>query len=291
MNIRIISPSGAIESLFIEGAKQHLLSLGWNITEGQYARGKSGRFAATDAQRLSDLRDALADPSVDVILCSRGGYGMQRIIDRVGTITKPIIGFSDITELHMLAGLNAQPSLHAIMCKHMAQHETKDDVFAQTIAAIEGQPLHYNVAAHPLNRPGTAEGVLLGGNLSVIYGLQGTPYDLNSIIRSSNITKPLLVLEDIGERHYHIDRMMNNLRLSGVLEQIGGLIVGQFTDCEDDESMGETLYETIARYTQPYNYPVLFNFPTGHVEHNMPLWLNKKAELIVNTDGGMLRQD
>ncbi len=99
------------------------------------------------------------------------------------------------------------------------------------------------------------------------------------------------MLEDIGERHYHIDRMMNNLRLSGVLEQIGGLIVGQFTDCEDDESMGETLYETIARYTQPYNYPVLFNFPTGHVEHNMPLWLNKKAELIVNTDGGILRQD
>lgn len=291
MNIRIISPSGAIESQFIEGAKKRLLSLGWHITEGQYARSKSGRFAATDAQRLSDLRDALADPSVDMILCSRGGYGMQRIIDKVGTINKPIIGFSDITELHMLAGLNAQPSLHAIMCKHMAQHETKDDVFAQTIAAIEGKTLHYNVAPHSLNRPGTAEGVLLGGNLSVLYGLQGTPYDLNSIIRSSNITKPLLVLEDIGERHYHIDRMMNNLRLSGVLEQIGGLIVGQFTDCEDDESMGETLYETIARYTQPYNYPVLFNFPTGHVEHNMPLWLNKKAELIVNTDGGMLRQD
>ena len=305
-HIRIVSPSGAIAEELIEGAKQRLLSIGAQVTEGQYARHRVGRFAATDEQRLADLNAAIDDPTVDIILCSRGGYGMQRIIDSVHPITKPIVGFSDITELHQLAGLNHQPSLHAIMCKHMAQHQPSEEVFTQTLAALLGEALHYTTPAHPLNRAGQAEGVLTGGNLSVLYGLQGTPFSLTASIASgltakrsfseavfqqSGPQKPLLLIEDIGERHYHIDRMMNNLRLSGMLEQIGGMIVGQFTDCEDDELMGETVYETIARYVAPYDYPVLFDFPIGHVERNMPIWLNKKIRLTVTPSGGQVDQD
>ena len=316
-NIRIISPSGAIDPEYIKGATERLLSLGFAVTEGRHSRGTCGRFAATDAERLQDLNEALADPTVDAILCARGGYGLQRIIDRVDEIRKPIIGFSDITELHQLSAICHQPSLHSIMCKHLATLPTDSDPFQRTIEALQGKPLRYDLPAHRLNRCGEVTAPLIGGNLSVLYGLQGTPYGLMSVIQnskirkfedyndaqksidqssnpqifeSSNHQKPMLLIEDIGERHYHIDRMMNNLRMSGVLAQLSGLIVGQFTDCEDDPLMGETVYETISRYAAEYDYPVVFGFPTGHEEYNLPVWLNKTATLIVAPDHVQFRQ-
>jgi muramoyltetrapeptide carboxypeptidase len=287
-NIRIISPSGAIDPEYIKGATERLLSLGFVVTEGRYSRGTCGRFAATDAERLQDMNEALADPTVDAILCARGGYGLQRIIDRVDEIRKPIIGFSDITELHQLAAIYGCPTLHSIMCKHLATLPTDSDPFQRTIEALQGKPLRYDLPAHRLNRCGEVTAPLIGGNLSVLYGLQGTPFGLQPSAFSHQ--KPILLIEDIGERHYHIDRMMNNLRMSGVLAQLSGLIVGQFTDCEDDPLMGETVYETIARYAAEYDYPVVFGFPVVHEEYNLPVWLNKTATLIVAPDHVQFRQ-
>ena len=114
-HIRIVSPSGAIDPAYIDGAATRLRAWGYIVSEGAHARGRWGRFAGTDEDRLADLTEALLDPTVDAILCSRGGYGLQRIIDRVPPITKPIIGFSDITELHQLSAISHQPSLHGIM--------------------------------------------------------------------------------------------------------------------------------------------------------------------------------
>ncbi len=119
-HIRIISPSGVIDSSFIEGASARLRAWGYKVSEGVHARDAWGRFAGRDEDRLSDLIEALNDASVDFILCSRGGYGLQRIIDRVPAIRKPVIGFSDITALHQLSGIHHQPSVHGIMCKHIA---------------------------------------------------------------------------------------------------------------------------------------------------------------------------
>ena len=119
-HIRIISPSGAIDPSYINGATARLRAWGYKVSEGAHARGRWGRFAGTDEERLADLNEALRDESVDMILCARGGYGLQRIIDRVAEIKKPIIGFSDITALHQLSGICHQPSLHGIMCKHIA---------------------------------------------------------------------------------------------------------------------------------------------------------------------------
>ena len=288
-SIRIISPSGAIDPEYIKGATERLLSLGFAVTEGRYTRGHCGRFAATDDERLQDLNEALADPTVDAILCARGGYGLQRIIDRVGEIRKPIIGFSDITALHQKAAMHGGcPTLHSIMCKHLATLPTDSDPFQRTIEALQGKPLDYKLPMHRLNRCGEVTAPLIGGNLSVLYGLQGTPFGLQPSVLS--LQKPILLIEDIGERHYHIDRMMNNLRMSGVLAQLSGLIVGQFTDCEDDPLMGETVYETIARYAAEYDYPVVFGFPAGHEEYNLPVWLNKPATLIVAPDHVQFRQ-
>jgi muramoyltetrapeptide carboxypeptidase len=255
---------------------------------GAHARDVWGRFAGTDDDRLADLTDALQDPSVDAILCSRGGYGLQRIIDRVPPITKPIIGFSDITALHQLSVISGQISVHGIMCKHIATLPEDSEPMVALRKVLAGEPLAYSWAAHPLNREGEAEGILIGGNLSVLYGLQGTQYGLASILDIGHWTldkKPILLIEDIGERHYHIDRMMRNLRMSGVLAQIGGLIVGQFSDCEDDPLMQQTVYETIKEAVADYNYPVLFDAPIGHVEHNVPVRLGAPVQISFRSTG------
>ena len=356
--IKIVSPSGAIDPEYIDRAAEVLCGWGYEVSEAAHARGKVGRFAASDDDRVADLADALADPAVDMVLCARGGYGLQRIIDRIPPIHKPVIGFSDITALHLLAARTGQPTIHAPMCKgikdeglrikgkrlnstgdagvspavekHYTENaETKVISPSSFILhpssmlqrALAQEALHYELPAHPLNRAGKIKGTLIGGNLSVLYGLQGTEYGLDERLRikdkrlnstgdagvspaakkhyTENLetkvispsscvlhpaSSPILFLEDIGERHYHIDRMMNNLRLSGVLAYISGLIVGQFSDCEDDPSMGCTVYETIRHAVEPYHYPVVFNFPAGHVEENMPLYLNAPVEIDVRED-------
>ncbi len=285
-HIRIISPSGVIAPPFIDGATSRLRAWGYKVSEGAHARDAHGRFAGTDEERLADLNEALQDDSVDMILCSRGGYGMQRIIDKVAEIKKPIIGFSDITALHQLSGIGHQPSLHGIMCKHIATLPEDSEPMVALRKLLNGEPIEYRWKNHPLNRPGQAFAPIVGGNLSVLYGLQGTPYGLSKL----SYQFPILLIEDIAERHYHIDRMIRNLRLSGVLAHLSGLIVGQFSDCEDDELMGQSVYETIKEAVADYDYPVLFNAPIGHVEHNVPLWLHGHASIDCGTDS-VLRLD
>ena len=280
-HIRIISPSGAIDPSYIDGAATRLRAWGYIVSEGAHARDSWGRFAGTDEARLADIIDALSDPSVDLILCSRGGYGLQRIIDRVPAITKPIVGFSDITALHQLSALSGQPSLHGIMCKHIATLPEESEPIQALRKALAGERQSYQWDPHPLNRPGEACAPVIGGNLSVLYGLQGTPYSLPCRKGVGSI----LLIEDIGERHYHIDRMIRNLRMSGVLAHLSGLIVGQFSDCDDDPSMPGSVYETIREAVADYTYPLVFNAPVGHVPHNLPLWLHQTVSLRVQDNG------
>ncbi len=287
MHIRIISPSGAIDPLYIDQAATRLRAWGFKVSEGAHARDAWGRFAGTDDDRLADLAEAMADPEVDLILCSRGGYGLQRIIDRVPPVTKPVLGFSDITALHQAAGLTAQPTLHSIMCKHIATLPEDSEPLLALRRALAGETLSYRWENHPLNRPGDVSAPLIGGNLSVLYGLQGTPFSLPCGKGRSGVP-PVLLIEDIAERHYHIDRMMRNLRLSGVLANISGLIVGQFSDCEDDPSMHASVYETIKEAVADYDYPLIFNAPVGHVEHNLPLWLHGHTSVHCGADGVLL---
>lgn len=298
MHIRIITPSGAIDPCLIEGARKRLESWGYQVSEGRYARARKGRFCGTIEERLSDIHEALNDTSVDAVLCARGGYGIVQLLDqinipqdlRTGARRQLLIGFSDITALHNLYGLYGIVSLHGVMCKHIAEYEThreavdawrealnKWQVASGKLQVINLQPATYNLqpATCNLNRAGKARGVLRGGNLSVFYGLQGTPY----AIRTDEPT--ILFIEDVGEKPYAIDRMMNNLRLSGVLSRIKGLIVGQFSDYEEDALMLGTVYDRIRAAVEPYDYPVLFDYPAGHVERNLPLFLNAEYELEV----------
>ena len=283
-HIRIISPSGVIDPSFIDGATTRLRAWGYIVSEGAHARDAWGRFAGTDEDRLADITEALQDPSVDLILCSRGGYGLQRIIDRVPEITKPIIGFSDITALHQAASIHGCSTLHGIMCKHIATLPEDSEPIQALRQALAGEPLEYRWTNHPLNRFGEACAPIVGGNLSVLYGLQATPFALGKL----SFQFPILLIEDIAERHYHIDRMIRNLRMSGVLAHLSGLIVGQFSDCEEDPLMQQSVYETINEAVANYDYPVIFDAPVGHVERNLPLWIHGHTSVHCGPDGVLL---
>ena len=285
--VHIVVPAGRIEPRFLDMARQRLESWGYTVTEGEHVHQPLGRFGGTKRGRAEDLNTAFRDPNIRYILCARGGYGMVQILDQlvVPTNKAMAIGFSDITALHLMLGQHDIPSIHASMAKHLAEYNKNRASCDALQAVLSGVPLHYEIPSHPMNRPGKTEGLLRGGNLAVMCGLQGTPYAVRT-------DEPcILFIEDVGERAYAIDRMLNNLRLSGVLRQIKGLVVGQFSDFEEDPQMGGTLYERIRMMVEPYDYPVLFNFPAGHVTRNMPLIMNAACRLEVTNNGATLDQD
>lgn len=278
--IRIVSPSGAIDPAFIDGAKKVLTSWGLNATEGEFARTEYGRFGGTKEQRIADMQLALDDTEVKAILCSRGGYGIAQLIDKLDFtkfIANPkwLIGFSDITILHNAISNFDIASIHSIMAKHLTELPEDSEQVQGLKNILFGELPHYKIPAHTLNRTGKAEGKLIGGNLSVLVGMIGTPFDLPY---EGNI----LFLEEIAEKPYHIDRMMQQLRLSGALSKISGLVVGQFSDCVEDPLMMQSIAEIIFDAVKEYHYPVCFNFPAGHVEYNLPIVMGETAKLDVN---------
>lgn len=277
--IRIISPSGFVQPEFIDGAKIRLTQWGFEVSEGRFARNIYGRFAGTDEERLLDLQEALDDPGIKAILCSRGGYGLARIIDKISFLSfirhpKWVIGFSDISLLHQAINKKGIGSIHSIMAKQLTQLSPEAESVVELHKILTGTFPSYIIEGHPLNKPGLARGELIGGNLSVISGMRGTPFDFSY---SGNI----LFLEDIDERAYHIDRMIQNLRTGGVFSRIKGLIFGQFTNCEDDTLMNAGIYESILASVKHLDIPVVFNFPSGHIDNQVPLILGQKVALNV----------
>lgn len=271
-HIRILSPAGAIDHDYIIQAKNRLKSWGFHVSLSANAFGEHGRFSGTAQERLSDLNDAFADESVDIILCARGGYGLQQIVDKIALPTRPkdqwplVVGFSDITALHSLMSLHGVPSLHASMCKALATLPDESEALQLLHQALDGDWV--------MEMPIAKGKKIIGGNLSVLYGLQGTPYSLNAIIDQCE-EAPVLLIEDICERHYHVDRMLNNLRMSGVLGRLGGVIIGQFTDCDNDPRMQCTLQDSIREILADYDYPIIWDAPYGHIDENRPIMLSQ----------------
>lgn len=282
----IISPSGSIESSFIDGAKLVLESWGLNVIVSQYAREKNGRFCGTVEQRVEDLQGAMDDPDVKLIFCSRGGYGIVHLLDRLNfteikKYPKWLVGYSDITALHLAFMKNGILSAHAPMARHLA--EDAEDTASLYLRRLLFEGIHeYSIFSHPLNRIGIADGRLWGGNLAVLGGLIGTPF-------ADVPDNSILFVEDIGEGAYKIDRMMWQLKLAGVLDRLSGLVVGQFADCEEDFLMYAPIYESIMNLVSGYNYPVVFDFPVGHVKENFPLVYSGKIRLEVNTHKVLLK--
>jgi len=281
--IRIISPSGSIDPEYIDGAKNILTGWGFKVTEGQYARSEYGRFAGTSEQRAGDLQQALDDTNVKAIMCSRGGYGAAQIIDRIdftGFIKSPkwLIGFSDITILHNAISNMGIASIHGIMAKQLTELPVESEQVKNLRNILTGNLPAYTIPGEEYNRIGQAQGKLLGGNLSVLMGLRGSQYDLK-------YKNAILFIEDIGEKPYQIDRMIQNLRFSGVLEQLSGLVLGQFSECDEDPLMMQSISGLIFDAVKDYDYPVGFNFPAGHVDNNFPIIIGANVTLRVTKNG------
>ena len=274
----IISPSGNIDLQYINGACQVLQSWGLVVEIATHAEGQYGRFGGTVDQRIADLQQAMDDPDVRLIFCSRGGYGIIHLLDKLNfegikRYPKWIVGYSDITALHLALLQDGIVSLHAPMARHLTE-DSFDIASSYLKNSLFINMPEYSFDSHPLNREGLVRGKLFGGNLAVLSGLIGTPY---MVVPENGI----LFIEDIGEAPYKIDRMMWQLKLSGILSHISALIIGQFTDCPEDPLMGSTIYESIRNIVKDYNYPLVFNFPVGHVKENYSLLHGAAVELEV----------
>ncbi|MDX8338225.1 LD-carboxypeptidase [Draconibacterium sp. IB214405] len=287
--IRIVSPAGKIEEKHVMPAVKWLEEQGYKVILGEHVFAQHFQFAGTDEQRAADVQEALDDPDCDAIICSRGGYGTVRIIDRLDFTQflenpKWLVGFSDITILHSRMHNLEVPTIHGVMPRYFFDEEgaPREDLMSM-MKLIKGEGISYNVDATEFDRPGTASGQLVGGNLSIVNSLHGTKYDIDT-------DGKILFLEDIDEFLYHTDRMVHQLKMSGMLDNLAGLILGDFTDMKDNESpFGQTVHEIFAEAVKEFDYPVCFGFPGGHDKKNLALAFGLEWEMEVAEGGTRLR--
>jgi len=255
---------------------------GYKVKVGKtVGSGSANYFSGTDEERLNDFQLMLDDAEVQAILCARGGYGMGRIIDKVNfkkfkREPKWIIGFSDITILHTHLYSNYYiSSLHAPMAGAFNDAGYVNRYVQSLRTALEGKWAKYSCDPHEFNRCGEAIGELVGGNLALLANVVGTDSDLKTRGR-------ILFIEDLGEYLYAVDRMLYQLKRSGKLSKLAGLIIGGFTDMKDTERpFGKNVYELINDIVSEYNYPVCFGFPVSHEKENYALKIGVGYKLKV----------
>lgn len=253
----------------------------WGLTVvlGKTIAAEHHQFAGDDQLRQFDFQTALDDPNIKAIICARGGYGTVRMMDDLDYNVfmrhpKWIVGFSDVTFLHThISNTLGIQTLHSNMPFMLANKSA--EAIETMRAELFGKKTSFNIPTHPLNRQGRSEGILIGGNLSILYAITGTKSGTNTVGK-------ILFIEDLDEYLYHIDRMMLNLKRSGKLSELVGLVVGGFTQMHDNEiPFGKTAYEIILEHVQEYNYPVCFDFPAGHIPDNRALVMGRKYTLEI----------
>jgi muramoyltetrapeptide carboxypeptidase len=294
--IGITCPAGHITQEEIQPAMIQMVEWGFNIKVGDTVGKKEFTFGGSDEERASDFQRMIDDPKVKAIMCARGGYGFVRIIDKLNftkLVAHPkwIIGFSDVTVLHCHLNRNyGIASIHSKMCNSFPDDWNKaEPIQIETILSIKqaltGQKLKYTAPVHAQNISGRAEGTLIGGNLKMIETLAGTKSDIRT-------TNKILFVEDTGEYLYSIDRMFWNLKRTGKLDKLAGLIVGGFKVKPDDpgEEFGRTVQDIVLEKVKGYHYPVCFDFPVGHQRNNYALKCGVKHRLTVSGEEVMLRE-
>ncbi len=259
-----------------------------NVIEGNSLRAQDGPFAGSDELRRTDLQQLFDNPAVRAVFAARGGYGCYRLadgLDLTGLQRNPkwLVGFSDVTVLLSLFCNAGIVSLHGLMPRQFGQPERADALESVQQWLFGEVPDQYTVPAHPLNRTGQAAGPLVGGNLTLLVNSIGTPTDID-------YTGAILFIEDINETLFSLDRMMTQLHRAGRLRNLAGLIVGQFTDMRDSASLpfGKDASHIIADAMSDYDYPVLFNFPAGHVDYNLTLPIGWRVDLRVGETGEVI---
>jgi muramoyltetrapeptide carboxypeptidase len=287
--ISIVCPSGFMAREKAQTCIDTLRQWGYTVRIGATLDSQSENyFSGTDEQRLADLQQALDDPAVSAVLCGRGGYGLSRIIDAIDFTAfrkKPkwLIGYSDVTVLHAHVFTRySTASLHSPMAGAFNDGGAVTEGVLSLRRALAGEPAAYTCAIHPMNRRGKATAPLVGGNLSILAHLVGSPSDID-------MHGKLLFLEDVGEYLYNLDRMLRQLKRSGKLAHLAGLIVGGFTDLKDTtRPFGATAEAIVSDVVSEYDYPVCFGFPVSHSPDNVALKMGVTHTLIVSDEPTLL---
>lgn len=286
--IAVVAPARKVSPSEMEAAILTFRSWGLQVVTGPHLFGEDNQYSGTDQERADDLQMMLDDIEIKAIICARGGYGTVRIIDRLDFTAfeqhpKWIIGYSDVTVLHSHIHTRfGIETLHATMPINFPDSGTEAAVESLR-KALFGEPLEYNILPDPLNKTGNVSGVLTGGNLSILYALNGTPSDIQT-------QDKILFIEDIDEYMYHIDRIMINLKRGGKLSGIKGLIVGGLTKMNDNAiPFGKQAEQIIAEYADESGIPVCFNFPAGHIADNRALIMGREVQMNIGANGAFIQ--
>ena len=286
--IGVVSTARKIEIRELEPFLKLLESWGLHYVLGETINAEHHQFAGEDNLRAMDFQKMLDNPSINAIWCARGGYGTVRIIDKLDfsifeKTPKWIIGYSDVTVLHShihqfnIETLHANMAIEIDIKTNATRNTIKEVLFGNTYELIIASK------QRELNRSGIAEGEFIGGNLSLLYSLIGSPSEIDT-------DGKILFIEDLDEVLYHIDRMMQNLKRNGLLINIAGLVVGGMSDMRDNTiPYGKDAKEIILENVSEYNYPVCFDFPAGHIEDNRALIMGRKSSLKVSENEIILR--
>lgn len=285
--IGIVAPARSISKEELLSSFEIIRNNGYDIVYSDSLFAVKNQYAGSDKTRAKNLQHMLDDNDIKAIMFARGGYGSVRIIDKLDFskfLEHPgwLVGYSDMTVFHNHINKNLDiQTLHASMPINFA--ENTDEALDSLFNVLMGKMPEYIFDKHPLNKKGSAEGILAGGNLSVLYSLLGSDSfpDLNGTV---------LFLEDIDEYLYHIDRMMMGFKRAGKLENIAGLLIGGMTNMNDNTiPFGKTAEEIIRETIDEYNYPVYFGFPAGHMADNKALVMGGKVNIETNNRACILR--
>lgn len=279
--IGIVCPSGYIPLEKIQVCIQTLEKWGYKVKLGTTVGAKKDSFSGTDQQRAEDLQTMLDDSSIKAILCARGGYGASRIIDtinfnRFNEQPKWVIGFSDITVLHAAILQQNCMSIHGPMAAAFAKGEAGEPYIQSLKQVLEGQSTSYTIPANSMNSLGVVKAKMVGGNLCMLAHLIGSKNAMDT-------NGKILFLEDVGEYHYNIDRLLIQCKNAGLFDHLAGLVIGGFTDLKDPSSdFGASAYEIIKEHILGYTYPICFDFPISHGLSNFAIKQGQVYELAIS---------
>ena len=286
--VGIVAPARKVSEEEVLPAIKLLTSWGLQVLLGKNIYGSFNQFSGTDSQRAADFQEMIDNPKVKAIICARGGYGSIRLLNLLDLRAlqrnpKWVVGYSDITVFHaMLNTWFFLETIHGTMPLNFPK-DGSDNISTQSLRKVLfGESPTYNGPSHEFNRLGNVEGLLTGGNLSILNSVAGTDADITT-------DGKILFIEDLDEYLYHIDRMMMNLKHSGKFTNLSGLVVGGMSDMNDNTiPFGKTAYEIIRECVSEFDFPVCFGFPVGHQEPNLAMVMARKVKFTVDENGSTL---